>query len=79
MAVVCNRFPALEVVMAALGDRMPPIVNKAAALFAIVVGFLIAAEGYRNGSGWIILAGVAALGIGLALFALKISRRNRGA
>jgi hypothetical protein len=52
------------------------VINKLGALVALVFGFLLAAEGYRSGSAWLITAGVALLAVGIILLVLKIVRRN---
>jgi LPXTG-motif cell wall-anchored protein len=65
--------------MAVSGERGNPLINKLAALVAIIFGFLLAAEGYRSSSNWLIVAGIAVLAVGLILLVMKIARRNEGA
>jgi hypothetical protein len=65
--------------MAVSGERTHPLINKLGALIALVFGFLLAAEGYRSESTWLILAGIAALAIGVVILVMKIVRRNEGA
>jgi uncharacterized membrane protein len=55
------------------------LINKLGALVAIIFGFLLAAEGYRSTSNWLIVAGVVFIAVGLVLLVLKIVRRNEGA
>lgn len=65
--------------MTVSGERTHPMINKLGALIVLVFGFLLAAEGYRSGSTWLIVAGVAALAIGIVMLVMKIVRRNEGA
>jgi LPXTG-motif cell wall-anchored protein len=64
--------------MAVSGERGNPLFNKLGALIALVFGFLLAAEGYRSESTWLIMAGVAVLAFGLVILVRKIVRRNEG-
>ncbi|WP_245417544.1 LPXTG cell wall anchor domain-containing protein [Aminobacter sp. AP02] len=52
--------------------------NKLTGLIAIIIGFLVAAEGYRSGSSWLIILGIVVLAVGLGLLLAKIARRNQG-
>ena len=63
--------------MAVSGERVHPLMNKLTGLIAIIIGFLVAAEGYRSGSTWLILVGIVVLAVGLVLLMLKIARRNQ--
>lgn len=65
--------------MTVSGERTHPMINKLGALIVLVFGFLLAAEGYRSESTWLIVAGVAALAIGIVMLVMKIVRRNEGA
>ncbi|NGO53609.1 hypothetical protein [Allomesorhizobium camelthorni] len=65
--------------MAVSGERTHPLINKLGALVALVFGFLLAAEGYRSASAWLIAAGVALLAVGIVILVMKIVRRNEGA
>jgi hypothetical protein len=65
--------------MAVSGERTHPLFNKLGALIAIIFGFLLAAEGYRSSSTWLIVAGVAVLALGIVILAMKVVRRNEGA
>jgi hypothetical protein len=57
--------------------EMPsPLVNKLSGLILILLGFLLAAAGYRSGHAWYIAGGIVALGLGVALLVRKIIRRN---
>lgn len=64
--------------MAISGERVHPLMNKLTGLIAIILGFLMAAEGYRSASNWLIFLGIVVLAVGLVLLALKIARRNQG-
>jgi LPXTG-motif cell wall-anchored protein len=64
--------------VAVSGESGNPLFNKLGALIAIVFGFLLAAEGYRSASTWLIVAGVAVLAFGLFILVRKIVRRNEG-
>lgn len=63
--------------MAASGGRIHPLMNILTGLIAIIIGFLVATEGYRSGSSWLIFVGIVVLAVGLVLLALKITRRNQ--
>jgi hypothetical protein len=63
----------------AVSGETHPLINKLGALVAIIFGFLLAAEGYRSTSNWLIVAGVVFIAVGLVLLVLKIVRRNEGA
>lgn len=65
--------------MAVSGERTHPLISKLGALVAIIFGFLLTAEGYRSGSTWLILAGVAILALGVIALVMKIVRRNEDA
>ena len=60
------------------GESGNPLLNKLGALVAIIVGFLLVAEGYRSTSTWLMVAGIALLVVGLVLLVRKIVRRNEG-
>jgi hypothetical protein len=53
-----------------------PLINKLGALIAIILGFLLAAEGYRSESTWLLFFGVVVLAIGLIILVRKVVRRN---
>ena len=52
------------------------LVSKLASLILIVVGFLLAAAGYRAESTPYIVGGIILLAIGIAILVSKIIRRN---
>lgn len=54
------------------------LVKKLGGLVFVVMGLLGFASGYYYGSGWLILAGILSLGIGMGLLAIKVIRRNAG-
>jgi Na+/melibiose symporter-like transporter len=60
--------------MPAAGDSL--MVSKIAALAFVVLGFLLAASGYRGASTGYLIAGIVLVAIGIALFAWKVMRRN---
>jgi uncharacterized membrane protein YjjP (DUF1212 family) len=64
--------------MAVSGESGNPLFNKLGALVAIIFGFLLAAEGYRSTSNWLIVTGIAVLVVGLVILVRKIVRRNEG-
>lgn len=64
--------------MAVSGESDNPLLNKLGALVAIILGFLLAAQGYRSTSNWLMVAGIALLVVGLVILVRKIARRNEG-
>lgn len=54
------------------------LISKLSGLVLIVVGFLLAASGYRAESTWYIVAGIILLAIGIAILVSKVVRRNPG-
>ena len=53
------------------------LINKLGSLILIILGFLVGAAGYRNGSSVYIVAGIIFLAVGFALLIRKIMRRNQ--
>ena len=54
------------------------LISKLSGLLLIVIGFLLAASGYRADSTGYIIAGVIILAVGIALIVSKVIRRNPG-
>jgi len=63
--------------MAAFDEMRRPFVSKLSGLFLIVLGFLLAAAGYRYGQAWYLGVGAVFLVLGLVLLMRKIINRNR--
>jgi hypothetical protein len=64
--------------MAKNGDNPISLFKKLGGLIAIILGFLLAAAGYRYGSTEYLTMGIALIALGLVLIVLMIVRRNRG-
>jgi hypothetical protein len=52
------------------------LMNKIIGIVFIIVGFLLAASGYRYGTTGTMVGGLVLIGIGVVLLILKIIRRN---
>jgi general stress protein CsbA len=65
--------------MAVYDEMRRPFIKKLAGLVLMVLGFLLAAAGYRYGQGWYVGLGVVSLALGLVLIVRKIVNRNRDA
>ncbi len=63
----------------ALEDGKRFLIGKLLGLLCIVVGFLIAASGYRSDAFMYMIAGIVILAIGIGILLSKVSRRNAGA
>ena len=55
------------------------LLSKLSGLFFIVVGFLIAASGYRSESTGYMIGGIILLAIGIIILVRKVIRRNPAA
>lgn len=64
--------------MAENGDKPISLFKKLGGLFALILGFPLAAAGYRYGSTEYLTMGIALTALGLVLIVLMIARRNRG-
>ena len=64
--------------MALENERPNFLVGKLSGLILIVVGFLLAASGYRAESTGYMVAGIIILAIGLGILVSKVIRRNPG-
>jgi Na+/melibiose symporter-like transporter len=64
--------------MAAIDDKPISLFKKLGGLIAIILGFLLAAVGYRDGSTEYLTLGIVLIAIGLVLIVLMIVRRNQG-
>lgn len=63
----------------AINDGNPiSLFKKLSGLIVIILGFLVAASGYRYGSTQYLTLGIALIAIGLVLLVLMIVRRNQG-
>ncbi len=64
--------------MAEYDDKPQLLIKKLGGLVALILGFLIAASGYRYGYPGLVAVGIAFVVVGLVLLVLKIVRRNQG-
>jgi uncharacterized membrane protein YidH (DUF202 family) len=53
------------------------LIKKMGGLLLLIVGFLLAALGYENGSNGLAMLGIVLVAIGIVLLVLKIFRRNQ--
>ena len=60
------------------GEKPNLLIGKLGGLIFIVLGFLLAASGYRGASTGYTAAGVLLIVIGIALLVWKTVRRNQG-
>jgi hypothetical protein len=68
-----------EDTMVAYADEKPVLlIKKLGGVVLLIVGLLLAALGFANGSTMIGSLGVLVLAAGAVLLALKIARRNEG-
>ena len=63
--------------MAAVNDKPISLFKKLGGLIAIILGFLLAAVAYREGSTEYLTLGIVLIAIGLVLIVLMIVRRNQ--
>lgn len=60
----------------AIGSEKSFLVGKLLGLLCIVLGFLVAASGYRSDAMLYMIAGIVILAIGIGILFSKVSRRN---
>ena len=63
--------------MAAENEMHRPLVSKLGGVAFIILGFLLAAAGYRYGHASYIVGGIVLLAIGAFLLARKVIQRNQ--
>ncbi|MEQ1944066.1 hypothetical protein ABMA32_16750 [Mesorhizobium sp. VNQ89] len=63
----------------ALEDGKRFLIGKLVGVLCIILGFLVAASGYRSDAMLYMIAGVVILAIGIGILMSKVARRNAGA